>query len=400
MDNGNPPPPPIWVDTDAALHAMAARLRGEPAIAVDTESNSLYVYREQLCLVQISVPGVDYLVDSLALTDLAVLAPTFADPEVAKVMHGAEYDLVMLRQHSGITVSGLFDTMWAGRILGWKEYGLGAVIEEHFGIKLNKKYQRADWGVRPLPAEQLDYARMDTHFLLRLADIQSRELEAAGRWPQAQHRFADLCHTRWENHGFDPDGFWRLPGVHDLDDAGRGVLRALWAFRDEYARAEDRPPFKILSNQALIALSEQPPLTIEELRRVRHLSPRFLGRYGRQLLAVLRRGEGQPVPRDQRPKSNHTDSLVPHGRPSPACQARFEALRAWRNTRAEAKGVEPDIILNNQLLWAVAYLNPRQEADLARDGLLAAWQVDEFGSELLDVVLGVTASRAASRTRT
>jgi len=379
---------------------MADRLRGEPAIAVDTESNSLYVYREQLCLVQISVPGSDYLVDSLALIDLSILAPLFADPDVAKVMHGAEYDLAMLYQHSGVVVAGLFDTMWAARILGWMEYGLGAVIEAQFGVKLNKKYQRADWGVRPLPPEQLDYARLDTHYLLRLADIQSRELEAAGRWPQAEHRFAELCHTRWENHDFDPEGYWRLPGVHDLDDTGRGVLRALWAFRDECARGENRPSFKILPNQALIALSEQPPLTIEELLCVRAVSPRCLGRYGRQLLAVVRRGETQPISLEQRPKQGHAENSGPHGRPTPACQARFEALRAWRNARAEDKGVEPDIVLNNQLLWSVAHLNPRQQADLAREGLLATWQIDEFGDELLAVVRGVTASRAASRTRT
>ncbi len=400
MVHDSPLPPPIWVDTPKALRAMVDRLRGEPAVAVDTESNSLYVYSEQLCLVQISVPGVDYLVDSLALSDLTILASLFSNPDVVKVMHGAEYDLAMLDQHSGLGVAGLFDTMWAGRILGWPEYGLGAVIEAQFGVKLNKKYQRADWGVRPLPAEQLHYARMDTHFLLRLADIQSRELEQAGRWPQAEHRFAALCHTHWENHGFDPEGFWRLPGVHDLDDVGRGVLRALWAFRDECARAENRPAFKILSNQALIAMSEQPPLTVEELRRVRSLSPRCLGRYAKQLLAALRRGEREPVPLEQRPKPNHSDSLARHGRPSPACQARFEALRAWRNARAEAKGVEPDIILNNQLLWAIANLNPRQPAELARDGLLAAWQIDEFGDDLMAVVRGVTASRAASKTRT
>lgn len=400
MDNGSPLPPPTWVETPRALRTMADRLRGEPAIAVDTESNSLYVYREQLCLVQISIPGTDYLVDSLALDDLTLLAPLFADPDVAKVMHGAEYDLVMLDQHSGIAVAGLFDTMWAARILGWKEYGLGAVIEAHFGVKLNKKYQRADWGVRPLPSEQLHYARMDTHYLLRLADIQSRELEFAGRWPQAEHRFSELCHTRWEDHGFDPEGFWRVPGVHDLDDVGRGVLRALWALRDECARSENRPAFKILSNQALIALSEQPPLTIEELRRVRSVSPRCLGRYGRQLLTALRLGETQAVAYDQRPKQSHADNSGPHGRPSPACQARFEALRTWRNARAEEKGVEPDIILNNQLLWSVAHRNPRQPADLAREGLLAAWQIDEFGDELLAVVRGVTASRAASSIRT
>jgi len=400
MLDRTPLPPPLWVDTPAALRAMVARLRGEPALAVDTESNSLYVYCEQLCLVQISVPGADFLVDPLAVPDLTPLGPLFADPGVAKVMHGAEYDLAVLHRESQLVVTSLFDTMWASRILGWQAHGLGALIQAHFGVTLNKKYQRADWGLRPLPAEQLDYARLDTHYLLPLSAIQSRALEEAGRWPQAQHRFTELCRTRWEEREFDPDGFWRLPGIHELEDASRGVLRALWAFRDRCAQAENRPPFKMVSNQVMLELSEVRPLTWEELRRVRGIPQRWLGRYGRALLEAIRQGEREPVTWEQRPRPNHAPGTEPRGRPTPACQARFETLRAWRNARAEARGVEPDIILSNHLLWAVACRNPRQTADLGRDGLLAAWQLEEFGSELLAVVRGASSGREVHGKRT
>jgi ribonuclease D len=379
---------------------MAERLRGEPAVAIDTESNSLYVYHEQLCLVQISVPGVDFLVDSLALPDLAPLGPMLGDLEVVKVMHGAEYDLAMLQAHSRLAVAALFDTMWASRILGWQEHGLGALIQAHFGVTLNKKYQRADWGVRPLPAEQLDYARLDTHYLLPLSAIQSRALEEAGRWPQAEHRFAELSRTRWETHEFDPDGYWRLPGIHELDDVGRGVLRALWRFRDGCAQAENRPPFKIIPNQVLLELSGMRPMTLPELRRVRGMPQRWVGRYGTELLAAICEGEREPIAWEQRPRTNHAPGSQSRGRPTPACQDRFEALRAWRNARAEAGHVEPDIILSNHLLWAVAHRNPRQMADLGGDGLLAAWQVEEFGSELLAVVRGASSDRAARGKRT
>jgi ribonuclease D len=400
MDNDTQLPPPIWVDTPQTLHAMVERLRGEPALAIDTESNSLYVYREQLCLVQISVPGADFLVDGLAVTDLAPLEPLLADPAVCKVLHGAEYDLAMLHAHSRLAVTGLFDTMWASRILGWKEHGLAALIQAHFGVALNKKYQRADWGLRPLPAEQSDYARMDTHYLLPLSAIQSRALEKAGRWPQAEHRFAELCLTRWEDHSFDPGGFWRLPGVHELDDVGRGALRRLWALRDRCAQAENRPPFKILPNQVLLALSEVRPMTLPELRRVRGMPQRWVGRYGEALLDAIQQGEGEPIPWDQRPRLDHAPGSQPRGRPTPACQERFSALRAWRNARAEAGHVEPDIILSNHLLWAVAHRNPRQMADLGGEGLLAGWQVEEFGRELLTVVRGANSGRAARERRT
>jgi ribonuclease D len=381
-----PLPPPVWVDTPARMGTMLARLRDEPALAVDTESNSLYAYREQVCLIQISVPGSDYLVDPLALHDLSGLGPLLSDPAVLKVFHGAEYDLSVLHRDFGFTVANLFDTMWASRILGWPAHGLAALLRTHFGVSLNKKYQRANWGLRPLPPEQLDYARLDTHYLLPLHDIQARELQAMKRWAQARHRFARLIQTRWEPKAFDPEGFWQLSGVRDLDDVGRGVLRELYLFRDQRARAENRPPFKVLNNKVLVILSERLPRDLKDLHQVRGISHRMVGRYGRGLLAAIRRGTEQPISWQKRPRPTNNAARSPNGRPSAACQARYEALRIWRNATAEARGVEPDIVLTNQTLGAIARLNPRTRADLSRDGLLVRWQVEEFGDDLLAVL--------------
>lgn len=389
MDSQQSLPPPIWVDTEPGFRAMLAHLRSEPALAVDTESNSLYVYREQVCLIQISVPGADYLVDSLALGDLSTLGPLLADADVLKVLHGAEYDLSVLHRDFGFTVANLFDTMWASRILGWPAHGLAALLKTHFGVTLNKKYQRANWGLRPLPQAQLDYARLDSHYLLPLHEIQARELETLGRWPQARHRFAKLVKPRWEPKGFDPDGFWRLSGVRDLDDVGRGVLRELYLFRDQQAQAENRPWFRVISNQALLAVSELRPQSLRELHQVKGISYRMVGRYGRGMLSAIRRGADRPLTWGERVRFNNGATTRCNGRPSAACHARFEALRSWRNVTAEARGVEPDIVLTNQTLWAIASRNPHCRDDLGRDGLLAPWQVDEYGDELLRVVRNV-----------
>lgn len=386
MENQRALPPPIWVDTQAGFRAMLAHLGNKPALAVDTESNSLYVYREQVCLIQISVPGADYLVDSLALDDLSGLGPLLADPDVLKVFHGAEYDLSVLHRDYDFVVTNLFDTMWASRILGWPAHGLAALLKQHFGVTLNKKYQRANWGLRPLPSPQLGYARLDTHYLLPLHEIQARELDALGRWPQARYRFAKVTKVRWVPRDFDPNGFWRISGVRDLDDEGRGVLRELYLYRDQRARAENRPPFRVISNQALMGLSAQRPRGRNDLRRIKGVSDRMVGRYGRGLLAAIRRGVDQPLAWEDRVRLNSQSSGKPNGRTSALCHARFEALRSWRNATAEARGVEPDIVLTNQILWAVAYRNPRSLADLTRDDLLARWQVDEFGKELLAVI--------------
>jgi ribonuclease D len=374
--------PPTWVAKPASFQAMIDRLKREPALAIDTESNSLYVYREQVCLIQVSTPGADYLVDPLALADLSALGPLLADPRVLKVFHGAEYDLITLYRDFGFTVANLFDTMWASRILGWPAHGLADLLQAHFGVTVDKRYQRANWAVRPLPPEQLDYARLDTHYLLALHSLQSQELERTKRWPQARDRFAKLSRTRWETKGFDPDGFWHLPGAHGLDDAGRGALRALFLLRDQEAQAENRPPFKVLSNGALLILSEQRPQTLEELHRLRGVSSPLVRKQGHALLKAIRQGASQPLGWDQRPRPAANNN----GRPTAECQARYEALRVWRNAAAQARGVEPDIVLTNQTLWAIAQRRPRSRAELADGGLLAPWQVDEFGEEVLAVL--------------
>ena len=302
------------------------------------------------------------------------------------MFHGAEYDASVLHRDFGFTVSSLFDTMWASRILGWPAHGLAALLKAHFGVHLNKKYQRANWGVRPLPAPQLDYARLDTHFLLSLHEIQARELDAQNRWPQARHRFVKVTRARGGPKQFDPDSFWRVSGVRDLDDVGRGVLRELYIFRDQLARSDNRPPFRVISNQALLALSEQRPQGRRELRQVKGISQRIVGRYGRGLLAAIRQGEGQPLSWDDRVRPTDGFHRRPNGRPSAACQARFEALRAWRNAAAAERGVEPDIILTNNTLWAVACRNATCRAELSDNDVLARWQVNEFGDDLLAVM--------------
>jgi ribonuclease D len=386
IEEREPLPPPMWVDTEAGVRSMLAHLQGERALAVDTESNSLFVYRERVCLIQISVPGADYLVDPLALRDLSGLGPLFSDAEVLKVLHGAEYDLSVLHRDFGFTMVNLFDTMWASRILGWPEHGLAALLKEHFGVRLDKKYQRANWGVRPLPPAQLDYARLDTHYLWALHSLQAQEIEALRRWPQAQHRFARLAQAHSETKGFDPHGFWQLARVRELDDAGRGVLRSLYLMRDRQAQAENCPPFKICSNSALLALSEQRPHDLQGLHQVKSVPSWLVRKWGKELLAAIEQGKEHPLSWEDRPRPANGGA---NGRPSPECQARFEALRSWRNATAVAWGVEPDIVLTNQSLWAVANRNPRSRADLTRDGLLARWQVDEFGNDLLAVIRNV-----------
>jgi len=189
-------PPPKLITKAGELQQLVDKLALESIIAVDTESNSLFAYQEQVCLIQFSTQQYDYLVDPLALDDISSLEPIFSSPEIEVIFHAAEYDLLCLKRDFGFTFTNLFDTMVAARTLGQEAVGLGSLLKAKFGVAVEKKYQRANWGQRPLPEDMLQYAQLDTHYLIALRDILKQELITNGRYALAEEDFRRLCHKR------------------------------------------------------------------------------------------------------------------------------------------------------------------------------------------------------------
>ena len=179
-------PPYRFIAAEDTWQTCLDDLRKQSRIAIDLESNSLYSYREEVCLIQMSTQDIDYIVDPIAGLDLFDLGQIIHDPMVEKVFHAAEYDCILLKSQYGWKLENLFDTMWAARILGYERYSLANMLEEAYGVKLNKKYQKANWCRRPLSEAQLKYAQMDTHYLLRLRNDLSQELEQHGRLEEAR----------------------------------------------------------------------------------------------------------------------------------------------------------------------------------------------------------------------
>ncbi len=374
-----------WVATLAALQTAHATLTAAPQVAVDTESDSLYSYFEKVCLLQFSTPATDLVVDPLAFADtqaIATLAPLFAAPHIEKVFHAAEYDILCLKRDYQFEFVAIFDTMIAARILGWKNVGLGAILQEHFGVTLNKKMQRADWGHRPLTAEHIAYAREDTHYLLRLRDLQLAELERTQRLAEAREEFERLTRVTPTPRRFDPDAYWNLNGARDLDAAQLGALRELFRWRDAQARKQDRPPFKILSDAVLVHLADAKPATLRALAQVHGVSEFILQRYGRALVENVARGLSAP----------QTETPRPHMRGEPlldnVARNRLATLKAWRKQRAELRGVEPDVIVSNDVLFAIARKNPRTLDALREAANLGAWKTREYSEELFDALHG------------
>jgi len=364
--------PPVWVDTNAAFEALVADLQSRPRIAVDTESNSLHAYREQVCLVQFSTPETDYLVDPLAPIDLGSLAPIFAEPRIEKIFHAAEYDLICLRRDFGFSFANIFDTMQAERILGYEKVGLDAALENYFGVTVNKRYQKADWGARPLARDLLEYARFDTHYLIPLRDQLKAELEAQGRWTLALEDFRRACRVNG-NHAERVEAWERFASRRDLSPRELTILRELIALREQIAEKLDRPPFKVVGDEKLIAIARAIPTTKKELADL-GLGERQLSRWGAQILSAVGRGAESPLVKRK-----------PAQRPDEAVLRRLEALKAWRKKVAEQLGVESDIILPRPYLLSLA---ERGGSDLKAILESSSSRLEQYGAQILEVLGG------------
>jgi ribonuclease D len=371
-------PPPVVVTSPPQLATLLDRLSAQPAIAVDTESNSLYAYRERVCLIQCSIPGTDYIVDPLAGLDLSPLARFFADAGVQKILHAAEYDVMCLKRDFGFRFANLFDTMWAARILGWPRVGLGDVLKEVFGVDTDKRYQRYNWGRRPLEPEALAYACLDTHYLLSLRRLQADALVQGGHWEEAREVFDQIAASEPVWRAFDPDDFWRVKGAFDLTRREQAILRELAVWRNQEARRRDRPPFKVINDRMLVALAQARPRTAKHLAGMPGLKPYHVRRHGGPILRAIRRGARARPPSPPPAPPRHSEAEL----------ARFEALRAWRKRVAARRGVDIDVVVSNAVLWELAEQNPHTLEDLRQIEGLGPWKRRTYGEAILKVLAG------------
>jgi ribonuclease D len=371
-------PDPIMIKDATALDRLIRMLAHEPILGVDTESNSLYAYHEQVCLIQISTRDVDYLVDPLRLSDLSGLGTLFADGRIEKIFHAAEYDIMTLKRDFGFHFANLFDTMVASRVLGKNNVGLGAILESEFGVRPDKRYQRANWGQRPLPRELLKYAQLDTHYLIPLRNRLRAELKGSNLWALAAEDFNRLCHVdSFGSNNGKQDGVWRITGAHDLQPQQAAILHELAEYREEKAKLLDRPLFKVINDQTLLDIALSTPQDLAELGRIKGMSRGQIERHGEALLDAVARGlEAEPIFPPRTPK------------PDPAYLERMERLRDWRKRTARKIGVESDVVLPRDLMNAIARHNPQGWSELEQLLAQVPWRLEQYGDSLLNVVRG------------
>jgi ribonuclease D len=351
------PRPLEWIADPEAVLRLAAAIEAAGIVAVDTESNSFHAYFEKVCLIQLATPGSDYLVDPFAV-DPSPLAAVLADRRIVKVMHAAENDVAALKRDFRVGVTNLFDTMLAAGILGWERRGLAALLETHFDIQQDKRFQKYDWSTRPLDPEAEHYARADAAWLLPLRELQLRELEATGKLSTASAAFVGLEGIEPRERKPSLDGWRKLRDIAALSPAQRGALAALWTLRDEIAQELDRPAFKVMSESVLVYLARRAPSRRDELDRVRELPGSMTMRFGARIIEAIARGGEAGEPADSR-REGGRDELA---------EARLAALRSWRKEYAERLGLPSEAVLPIHVLRGLAKTPPPDHAALAAGG--------------------------------
>jgi ribonuclease D len=367
------------IESQADLEKLFARLRSAPLLAVDTEAASFHRFNDRVYLLQISSRDETAIVDPLAVESLTPLAEVLADPAVEVVFHDADYDLRLIDREYGYRATSLFDTRIAAQLLNEPGVGLAALLEKYLGVRLDKRFQRADWSARPLSPPMLEYAASDTRHLPELRDILRAQLEARGRLSWAEEEFALLDETRWSPPDGEP-GYLRLKGAKALKGRELAILRELFGWREGVAQQSDRATFRILNNEPMLTMARQPPVDLAALKTIPGIGGDQAERRGREILAAVRRGLELPdrdLPRIERLPRKPFDQ---------AFEARLERLKAVRNRLAVELDLAPGVLCPNGTLEAVARTNPGTLEALAAIPELRRWQFREIGEQLLAAV--------------
>jgi ribonuclease D len=371
----------LYLESQDGFDRFMATLAGIPLLAVDTEAASFHRYKDRIYLVQLSTRDATAVVDPLAVTDLSALGRLLQDRSVEVIFHDADYDLRILSRDYGFSATNLFDTRIAAQLLNEPGIGLAALLEKYFGITLDKKFQRADWSMRPLAPGMLEYAAGDTRDLAQLRDILKEQLITTGRWSWAEEEFELLEQTRWGQSGPPEEAYLRIKGAKILRGHQLAVLRELYAWRESAASQLDRAPFRVLMNEAMVSIAKAMPADETALKELKALSPDQLRRRGPELLDAVARGVRAPA--DSIPVFERTR------RPPPdlAYEARLERLKAVRNATAERIPLAPGVLCANGILEAIARMEPKSVGELAGIEGMRRWQREVLGAELVEASL-------------
>lgn len=360
------PPSYLLLDQPGSLAPLLNALENVHEVSLDTEADNMYHYKTRVCLLQFLVGGDVFLVDVLAPgLKLEPLWKVLADKHL--IMHGSDFDLRLLHDLCRFRPTSLFDTMLAAQLLGVPRFGLAALLDQHFGVALDKDGQKANWSKRPLTPKLLDYAALDVWHLPALRDILKRELKKLGRLTWIEQQCEAQIAAGFE--GFAPatENDWRIGRSERLRGPGLCVLHAVWHWREAQAQRLDTPPFKVCGNTLLLKIADAAEAGDSEATILNsvHLGKRH-DRIFPSLTAAVRAGlarDPKTLPRRPGRDPNH----VSLNQDEIELQDR---IRSDRDRVAKELGIEPTLIANRSQLSQIAR-QPRKVGDV-----LLPWQTE------------------------
>ncbi len=351
----------------------------EKIIAVDLEADSMFHYKEKVCLIQLATVAKNFIIDPLAINNTGSLSLIFSDKNIIKVFHGADYDIRSLYKFYKITVNNLFDTELASRFIGKTKTGLSSVVQERFNVVLDKRFQKKDWSKRPLLKEMLDYAVSDVIYLIQLYYIIKKELVEKNRYLWVTEECKKLSMVKYTGGNNKPLVF-NFKGAMKLKPKNLTLLEALLVFRKTVAQKKDKPLFKIINNEALLKLAQEIPLDIKKIKELKILSTRQLNMYGNSLVQIIlssHNREGMSLLKYSGKKKITV---------KPCVSKRVKKLKLWRDNLAEKLKLDPPLLFNKATLLSIA-----EEKEISMDKLysmekLSTWQKKEFGYDIVEVI--------------
>ena len=367
------PPAVEYLEADNAVSAFLDRIGNASRLAIDTEGASFHKFVDRIYLIQLSTSDRHAIIDPLPIAAPAGLGKILEDPAVEVVFHDADYDLRLLHQDYGWHVRSIFDTRVAAQLLGITSFGLAALLEKYFDVKLDKKHQRADWSMRPLTKGMLDYAAQDTMHLLGLRDQLAGELKTKERWSWAQEEFRRLEGTQW---GVEEPGmaFLRMKGARDLSRRELAVLRELVAWRDAVALKVDKATFRVVGNEPLFEAARTTPADRDALGKIKGMPRGIVERYAGDVLAAVQRGLAVPeadLPRFPKSKRWTRD---------PDFDTKVTRLKTARDEAAKRLEMDPGVLCSRDRMETIARAVPKNVEEVSALGELREWQVHELGA--------------------
>lgn len=370
---------PVYIDSNESASAFLGGIGNPAEIAVDTEGASFHRFVDRIYLIQLSTRATSSIIDPLAVTELDALGKLLEDPAVEVVFHDADYDLRLLHQDYGWHPTNIFDTRIAAQLIGLKSFGLAALLDQYFRVKLDKQHQRADWSMRPLTEGMLAYAAQDTAYLLALKDKLQDELQRLGRLEWAREEFARLEGTRWQPEAAG-EQFFKLKGARDLSQRELAILRELVAWRDSVAAEMDRATFRVIGNEVLLSISQTQPAVAADLGAIKGMPRAILERRGQDILAAVRRGLSvaeELLPRF--PRSARWDKDA-------GLDSRVALLKNARDEAASRLALDPGVLCSRERLEAIGRKNPSTLAEMLEVPGVRRWHAAEMGESFLSAL--------------